>query len=87
MGTLRVCEIHRNERLAVFGIESVTMRSGMADTFCQLYGVVEVLAVVVCTPAGVHGLGVDGRPVDIEPLRETVPGLDRLLESCAHPIL
>ncbi len=85
MCSLRVCKIHRSDQLVVFGIESVTMHSGMADTFCHFHGAVEAVAVVVCTPAGVHGLGVDGRSVDIEPLRDTVPGLNTLLDSCTHP--
>lgn len=85
MQTLRACEIYRDARFAVFGIESVASLRGKSGAVYHLYGKVEPLAVVVCVAGAIMALDMDGEPITLEPLRETVPGLNTLLDSCADP--
>lgn len=84
MERLRSCEIYRDDRVTVIGIESVASNYGKSAAAYQLYGKVEPVAVLVCTAGKFSAVDINGDPIDLELLRDTVPELDGILKSCSN---
>ncbi len=84
MERLRTCEIYRDDKVTVFGVESVASQYGKSAAAYQLYGKVEPVAVLVCTAGGISALDMLAEPIALESLRETVPDLDGILKKCSN---
>lgn len=76
MSTLRATEIFSNSILTLIAVESVDFRHGKANTGCHLYGSIEPIAVVVCSPEGTYAFDMKAEPANFDQLRQDVPELD-----------
>lgn len=81
MSSLRSREICDEYGYRLLAVESVDLRCSSFACGCQLFGKIEPVAVIVCGPRGVYALDAQARPVDLDQLRQGIPGLDELLES------
>lgn len=81
MSSLRSREIYNEYGYRLLAVESVDVRCSNFAYGCQLFGKIEPVAVIVCGPRGVYALDAEARPVDLDQLRQDIPGLDELLES------
>jgi len=81
MFQLRIREIFRDSRHTLVAVESVETLHSKTNAACLLHGKVEPVAVVVRSPDAVYALDMRAKPVAIERLRETVPGLDVILAA------
>ncbi len=79
MGTLRASEIFNNSGIIIIALELVDCRHSKSDAVCQLYGSIELIAVIICDEDGVHAFDTDIKPVALDRLRQGVSEFDTLI--------
>ena len=82
MGTLRASEIFNDSTLTLIAVVSVDFRHSKTNTGCQLYGSIEPIAVIVCSPDGTYALDMEAKPANFDQLRQDIPELGALIASC-----
>lgn len=79
MAVLRASKILHDSRFMLVAVESVDFQRGKMGKACQLYGVIEPVAVIVCDMKAIYALDMTGNPIAVDRLIEAVPGLDAVL--------
>jgi hypothetical protein len=65
-------------------IESVRYSHGKTDLTYRLYGMIEPVAVIVCTLEGVYALDMKSNMIAIDQLKQDVPELDAIIARFNH---
>lgn len=60
-------------------IESVRYSDGKTDLTYRLHGMIEPVAVIVCTLEGVYALDMQSNMITIDQLKQDVPELDAII--------
>lgn len=81
MGTLRIGEIFRDSTLTLIAVESVDSRHSKTNSACQVYGKLEPIAVIVCSPNGAYALTMEAKPANLDQLRQDIPELDAAMDE------
>ncbi|MEJ2310023.1 MAG: hypothetical protein P8Z31_00110 [Gammaproteobacteria bacterium] len=81
MNLLRALHLYRDSRLQLILVQSVSLHDDRMERGALLIGKIEPVAVVIRSDAGVHALGMEGKPVRLSELRENTPELDEMLEE------
>lgn len=79
MATMRARRVYGDSTLTLVTIESIDVGRVRTTNLCQVYGKSEPVAVVVSGPDGQYALDVEGKPVDLDRLRQDVAGLDAVI--------
>ncbi len=77
--TVRAARPLRIGDVILLAIERVAVRSGRSGPGVWATADLDPHAIVVRDAAGVRAVALDGTPLPLGPLRETIPGLDDLL--------
>ena len=81
MSHFRTSEIFRDSRRTLIAVDSVESLSSKSKNTCYFHGMIQPVAVVVCSPDAIYALDMSAMPVAINRLRETVPELDDILAA------
>ncbi len=81
MKILRTCEIFREPRLVIVGVESIESLHNKTRTLYHLQGKIEPVAVVVSFSGAIYALDMEAKPTSLDRLREALPELDVMLAS------
>ena len=84
MQSLRANKIHHDDRLLLVVVQSVELLHSKCGALCHLYGRLEPVALVVADTERSYAVDMQAESVDLEPLREQVPGLDAMLAAFAR---
>lgn len=75
MPSFRTRELFNDSSHTLIAVESIDFEHDKARNSCQVYGSVEPIAVIVCSKNGTCALDMDGKLIDVDQLKEKVPGL------------
>ena len=81
MANYRAIEIFNDSRQKLITIQSVNFRYSKTNANCFLYGSIEPMAVLICTPDGITVLDVDTEKTNLDKLRQEIPELDNLIAT------
>lgn len=79
MQTLRLCEVYSDNRYTLYAVESIETTRHKSKAGGSWYGNIKPTTIIVRGPDGVHAMDMDSRPVDPEPLKESIPELGKVL--------
>lgn len=81
---LRATEIFNDSRRMLIVIESVRYSHGKTDLTYRSYGMIEPVAVIVCTLESVYALDMKSNMIAIDQLKQDVPELDAIIARFNH---
>lgn len=70
MGTLRASVIFSDPGRRLIAIEAVDFQSDKTHTVCRIYGKLEPVALIVCTPGTCYALDMQARPTALDQFRD-----------------
>jgi hypothetical protein len=79
MCTLRASELFNEAGLRLVAVESVDIQNSKTGICFRLSGNIKPVAVIVCGTEACYALDMDANPVDIDQLRQDIPGLDAII--------
>ena len=80
----RATEIFNDSRRMLVAIESVIYSHGKTDLTYRSYGMVEPVAVIVCSLEGVYALDMKSNMITIDQFKQDVPELDAIIARFNH---
>lgn len=80
MESIRASEIYRNAGFVLVALERVEYRQDKMKKLFQIYGRIEPIAVVICSPDTVTAIDMTGAPIAVDRLRGSIPNLDAILK-------
>ncbi len=84
MATLRASEIFSDSGRRLIAIESVDFVCDRTGSASRLYGKIEPVALIVCTPDTHYAQDIQARPVALDQLRQDMPELDAIMAPFDH---
>jgi len=81
MLTLRATEIFHDSGLMLIAIESVVCNHSKTSPGYGLYGVIEPVAVIVCSSDGIYALDMEAETTVVDHFRQAIPELDAMIAS------
>jgi len=81
MLSLRATEIFHDSRLMLIAIESVVCNHSKSSSGYRLYGNIEPIAVIVCSPDGIYAFDMEAESTVIDHYRQDIPELDAMITS------
>ena len=81
---MRATVIFNDSRRMLVAIESVRYSHGKTDLTYRSYGMIEPVAVIVCTLEAVYALDMKSNMIAIDQLKQDVPGLDAIIARFNH---
>ena len=81
MTVLRPRQLHVDQHLALIAIECVESYRHGSNNGYQFSASVEPIALVICGEETVRALDMQGKAVDVDGLRQRVPGLDEKIDE------
>lgn len=79
MAVLRATEIFNDSIQRLIAIESVDYGHIRTGASYHLYGKIDAIAVIVCRSDGIVAFDMKAGPIELEQLRQDIPGLDDII--------
>ena len=80
----RATEIFNDSRRMLVAIESVIYSHDKTDLTYRSYGMIEPVAVIVCSLEGVYALDMKSNMITIDQLKQDIPELDAIIARFNH---